>query len=79
MISDSVVRTVYYKYFDPKEALVTDGVVNRALVGSAALKDVKRGQFISTIADTKNENQYAVFYSKLGIEDQIGKGYDSVY
>lgn len=26
---DSVVRTVYYKYFHPKEVLVTNGVLNR--------------------------------------------------
>jgi intraflagellar transport protein 52 len=32
--SDSVIRTTYYKYFNPKEALITDGVLNRA-VGEA--------------------------------------------
>ena len=29
--ADTVVRTTYYKYFNPKEAFVADGVVNRAL------------------------------------------------
>ncbi|XP_013846162.1 intraflagellar transport protein 52 homolog isoform X2 [Sus scrofa] len=29
--NDAVVRNVYYKYFHPKEALVSDGVLNRAL------------------------------------------------
>jgi len=29
--SDSVVRTVHYKYFHPKEALITDGVLNREI------------------------------------------------
>ncbi|KAG9353322.1 hypothetical protein JZ751_017899 [Albula glossodonta] len=29
--SDAVVRNVYYKYFHPKEALVSNGVLNRAL------------------------------------------------
>jgi intraflagellar transport protein 52 len=30
--SDAVARTVYYKYFDPKEVCVTDGVLNRELI-----------------------------------------------
>jgi hypothetical protein len=29
--NDAIVRTSYYKYFNPKEALVSDGIVNRAL------------------------------------------------
>uniref|UniRef100_A0AAF5DG85 ABC-type uncharacterized transport system domain-containing protein n=1 Tax=Strongyloides stercoralis TaxID=6248 RepID=A0AAF5DG85_STRER len=28
---DSVIRTVFFKYFDPKEALIQDGVLNRAI------------------------------------------------
>ena len=28
-ITDSVVRTVYYKYFHPKEVLISNGVLNR--------------------------------------------------
>ena len=28
---DSVIRTVFYKYFHPKQALVTNGVLNRAV------------------------------------------------
>lgn len=31
-LSDVVVRTVYYKYFHPKEALVSNGVVNRYIL-----------------------------------------------
>lgn len=27
--SDSVIRTVYYKYFHPKEALISNGILNR--------------------------------------------------
>lgn len=34
-ISDSVIRTTFYKYFDPKEALVANGVLNRALTSTA--------------------------------------------
>ncbi len=29
--NDAIVRTTYFKYFNPKEALVSDGVLNRAL------------------------------------------------
>jgi intraflagellar transport protein 52 len=29
--SDCVVRTVHYKYFHPKEALITDGIINREI------------------------------------------------
>ena len=29
--NDAVVRTAYFKYFHPKEALITDGVLNRSL------------------------------------------------
>ena len=30
--ADAVVRNVYYKYFHPKEALVSNGVLNRFVV-----------------------------------------------
>ncbi|XP_013404647.1 intraflagellar transport protein 52 homolog [Lingula anatina] len=33
--NDSVVRTSYYKYFHPKEALVSNGVLNRAISQAA--------------------------------------------
>lgn len=29
--ADCVVRTVHYKYFHPKECLITDGVINREI------------------------------------------------
>ncbi|GMT09294.1 hypothetical protein PFISCL1PPCAC_591, partial [Pristionchus fissidentatus] len=41
-IADSVIRTVFYKYFDPKEALVSNGIINRAIptaAGKAATSD----------------------------------------
>lgn len=31
LLSDAVVRTSYYKYFHPKEALVSNGVLNRSI------------------------------------------------
>uniref|UniRef100_A0A1A7Z4J6 Intraflagellar transport protein 52 n=1 Tax=Iconisemion striatum TaxID=60296 RepID=A0A1A7Z4J6_9TELE len=34
--NDAVVRNVYYKYFHPKEALVSDGVLNRAISRAAS-------------------------------------------
>lgn len=33
--ADAVVRTAHYKYLHPKEALITDGVLNRALLTAA--------------------------------------------
>ena len=30
-VSDAVVRSVYYKYFHPKEVLVSNGVLNREI------------------------------------------------
>jgi len=33
--NDAVVRTSYYKYFHPKEALITNGVLNRAISQAA--------------------------------------------
>lgn len=30
--TDSVVRTCYYKYFHPKECLITNGILNRAIL-----------------------------------------------
>lgn len=35
MSSDCVIRTVFYKYFDPKEALVSNGIINRAIPTAA--------------------------------------------
>ncbi|VDK51526.1 unnamed protein product [Anisakis simplex] len=32
---DSVIRTIFYKYFEPKEALISNGVLNRALPSAA--------------------------------------------
>ncbi|XP_041358031.1 intraflagellar transport protein 52 homolog isoform X2 [Gigantopelta aegis] len=40
--SDAVVRTAYYKYFHPKEALIANGVLNRA-ISQAAGKGITYG------------------------------------
>ncbi|CAI2353899.1 unnamed protein product [Caenorhabditis sp. 36 PRJEB53466] len=42
-IPDAVIRTVFLKYFDPKEALVANGVVNRS-IAVAAKKNVSTEQ-----------------------------------
>jgi intraflagellar transport protein 52 len=34
--ADAVVRTAHYKYLHPKEALISDGVLNRALLSSSS-------------------------------------------
>uniref|UniRef100_A0A914H4Z0 Uncharacterized protein n=1 Tax=Globodera rostochiensis TaxID=31243 RepID=A0A914H4Z0_GLORO len=36
--SDCVIRTMFHKYFDPKEALVPNGVVNRAIPSVAGVQ-----------------------------------------
>lgn len=32
---DAVIRTIFYKYFDPKEALISNGILNRAIATAA--------------------------------------------
>lgn len=51
-VSDAVVRTSYYKYFHPKEALVSNGVLNRSILQlvTAALKS--NGSDVSKSDDT---------------------------
>uniref|UniRef100_A0A914EKJ8 Uncharacterized protein n=1 Tax=Acrobeloides nanus TaxID=290746 RepID=A0A914EKJ8_9BILA len=56
--TDAVIRTVYYKYFDPKEALVSNGVLNRA-IATAAGKQMK-------IMDENNNNQALSFVYPYG-------------
>ena len=46
-------RTSYYKYFHPKEAYITNGVLNRA-VSAAAGKGVP-----GSIEEDANNSQYA--------------------
>ena len=47
LISDSVVRTSYYKYFHPKECLISNGVLNRyeTIVSRACLVAAHSSQF----------------------------------
>lgn len=48
--NDAVIRTVYYKYFDPKEALISNGVLNRAIALAA-------GKSATKTADDNNNDQ----------------------
>ncbi|WKY15538.1 hypothetical protein Q1695_000766 [Nippostrongylus brasiliensis] len=41
--NDAVIRSIFYKYFDPKEALISNGVLNRS-VAIAAKKNVSNDQ-----------------------------------
>lgn len=49
--NDAIIRTTFYKFFDPKEALVPDGVLNRA-IGEAAGKSFDSMMMVNT---DKNE------------------------
>lgn len=52
---DAVIRTVFYKYFDPKEALISNGVLNRAIA-------VATGKSTSKSVDESKTDQYALLY-----------------
>jgi intraflagellar transport protein 52 len=71
--SDSVVRTAHYKYMHPKEALISDGLLNRAIlaVAGAGKSSSSKQQF----ADLDE-------LSRSGLESSAGfsgKGLDIVY
>eukprot|EP00798_Chlamydomonas_sp_ICE-L_P029961 gene29962-18028_t len=42
--SDSVVRTTHYKYLHPKEALISDGILNRAVISTAGKSNASEGE-----------------------------------
>lgn len=57
--NDCVVRTHYYKYFHPKEALVSNGVLNRALSQAA-------GKHVAVGEDDSNNSQALTFLYPFG-------------
>ncbi|XP_021361844.1 intraflagellar transport protein 52 homolog isoform X1 [Mizuhopecten yessoensis] len=57
--TDSVVRTSYYKYFHPKEALIANGVLNRAVSHAA-------GKTFSATEDEENNAQALSFLYPYG-------------
>lgn len=57
---DSVIRTSFYKYFDPKESLISDGIINRSIItianSNSQIKAIKNKKFDLEF-DDKNDNQ----------------------
>ena len=51
--NDAIIRTTYFKYFNPKEALVSDGVLNRAL-SEACGKIIETSSYESMQSNQKN-------------------------
>lgn len=63
--ADAVIRNVYYKYFHPKEALVSNGVLNR-FVSPCALKCFSVnlcGDYIETKQSLQDLNDLNLFFS----------------
>lgn len=60
---DAVVRTSYYKYYHPKEALVANGVLNRAVAIAA-------GKAFPTGSEDENNLQYVY---KRFLKTHLGK------
>uniref|UniRef100_A0A3Q3EZ04 Intraflagellar transport 52 homolog (Chlamydomonas) n=1 Tax=Labrus bergylta TaxID=56723 RepID=A0A3Q3EZ04_9LABR len=56
--NDAVVRNVYYKYFHPKEALVSNGVLNRSISRAA-------GKVVTGIIEDENVGNNAHVYIVL--------------
>ncbi|KAI6170668.1 Intraflagellar transport protein 52 [Aphelenchoides bicaudatus] len=57
--NDAVIRTVFYKYFDPKEALISNGVLNRAIAVAA-------GKSATKAVDDNNNDQALSFVYPFG-------------
>lgn len=70
--SDAVVRTQYYKYFHPKECLVSNGVLNRGLAKAAGIivADVNKS---STEEDAKNTQIESEFIYPFGASMNVVK------
>ncbi|TRY80327.1 hypothetical protein TCAL_10174 [Tigriopus californicus] len=59
--SDAVVRTNYHKYFHPKECLVSNGVLNRA-ISEAAGKTGTKASFLEYEQDINNAQALSFVY-----------------
>ncbi|KAJ8032906.1 Intraflagellar transport protein 52-like [Holothuria leucospilota] len=66
--SDCVVRTSYYKYFHPKEALISNGVLNRG-VSKAAGKVIPGG----SEEDSTNNSQALTYLYPFGASLNVAK------
>lgn len=76
--ADAVVRTAHYKYLHPKEALISDGVLNRALLSSSSSKGAGAGS--RDIAEGLNASGPGADADAAGHGvGSSGKGLDFVY
>ena len=71
--NDAVVRTNYYKYFHPKECLIQNGVLNRA-VSEAAGKTVP-GLSLDEGVDAQVEKYNIITGLGVDIELQFSENY----
>ena len=55
--SDAVVRTNYHKYFHPKECLISNGVLNRAIGQAAAAAGNKKLNYDNDGSSGMRENE----------------------
>ncbi|XP_050715155.1 intraflagellar transport protein 52 homolog [Eriocheir sinensis] len=65
--NDSVVRTCYYRYFHPKECLITNGILNRAIL-EASGKNIP-----SIILDDTRSNRSMSFVYPFGCTLNVAK------
>jgi hypothetical protein len=70
--ADAVVRTAHYKYLHPKEALISDGVLNRALLSSSSSKGLTANSDIAEGLDASASGPDTA-------AGNSGKGLDFVY
>ncbi|KAF6258344.1 hypothetical protein COO60DRAFT_1270809 [Scenedesmus sp. NREL 46B-D3] len=77
--SDAVVRTAHYKYLHPKEALISDGVLNRALLSAAAGGGGKGSSKADNAPSLDDDAQLGQTGSGAAADGFAGKGLDFVY
>lgn len=65
--TDAVVRTAHYKYLHPKEALISDGLLNRALITASGASSKAAADALADDATLDTS------------KDAAGKGLDFVY
>lgn len=66
LFSDAVVRSEYFKYFHPKEALVSNGVLNRA-ISQAAGKYIPGLDDLSGKDEVNSMSQYDIRFVLTGL------------
>ena len=71
--NDSVVRTNYHKYFHPKECLISNGVLNRAISEAAGKTGTKVAAGSSGTDDLANNAQALAFLYPYGATLNVAK------